>query len=410
MQDRDILRKLAGAVAEAAALPCQKETAQLYRDVNGLELVRPPVLLDELPWNQLEASGELDLACQDPLAREAEQWLRRTLYRWRHCRGDLLLLPYYPLHRCIHIGDMGVQVVEDTLEADKGNNIISHHYSDQLSDFASLAKLHVPSVRVDDALTQRQAEQLGAAFGDLLPVRLVGLDYAGNHTPLDDLSRWRGVEPILTDLIDNPELLHAFMQRYLDIKLELLAKLESMGLVDACGATIHCTPGLAPELPEEQRGGGYTRKDIWGRCTAQIFAVVSPAMHDEFEIEYAKQYLEGFGLSYYGCCEPLHNKIHILRKLPKLRKVSITPWADVRVAAENIGGDYVLSRKPNPAAVAVDQVDEEALRAEILETLQVCRENNTPCEFILKDISSVSHRPQNLDTWERIVMETVRNF
>lgn len=95
-------------------------------------------------------------------------------------------------------------------------------------------------------------------------------------------------------------------------------------------------------------------------------------MHDEFEIEYAKQYLEGFGLSYYGCCEPLHNKIHILRKLPKLRKVSITPWADVRVAAENIGGDYVLSRKPNPAAVAVDQVDEEALRAEILETLQVC--------------------------------------
>ena len=70
----------------------------------------------------------------------------------------------------------------------------------------------------------------------------------------------------------------------------------------------------------------------------------------------------------------------------------------------------MLSRKPNPAAVAVDQVDEEALRAEILETLQVCRENNTPCEFILKDISSVSHRPQNLDTWERIVMETVRNF
>ena len=58
MQDRDILRKLAGAVAEAAALPCQKETAQLYRDVNGLKLVRPPVLLDELPWNQLEASAD----------------------------------------------------------------------------------------------------------------------------------------------------------------------------------------------------------------------------------------------------------------------------------------------------------------------------------------------------------------
>ena len=407
MQDRDILRKLAGAVAEAAALPCQKETAQLYRDVNGLKLVRPPVLLDELPWNQLEASGELDLACQDPLAREAEQWLRRTLYRWRHCRGDLLLLPYYPLHRCIHIGDMGVQVVEDTLEADKGNNIISHHYSDQLSDFASLAKLHVPSVRVDDALTQRQAEQLGAAFGDLLPVRLVGLDYAGNHTPLDDLSRWRGVEPILTDLIDHPELLHAFMQRYLDIKLELLAKLESMGLVDACGATIHCTPGLAPELPEEQRGGGYTRKDIWGRCTAQIFAVVSPAMHDEFEMEYACRFFEGFGLTYYGCCEPLDRKIDIVRKMPNLRKISITPWADPDRAADQIGRDYVFSAKPNPAFLAESSLNEPAVRAEIGRILSACRRNHTSVELTLKDISSVGHHPENLDRWAQIAMDMV---
>ena len=82
----------------------------------------------------------------------------------------------------------------------------------------------------------------------------------------------------------------------------------------------------------------------------------------------------------------------------------------MRRAAEQIGGDYVLSRKPNPASVAVLRLDEEVLRRDILETLSICRETGTPCEFILKDISSVNYNPMNLTRWEQVVMETVRNF
>ena len=99
-----------------------------------------------------------------------------------------------------------------------------------------------------------------------------------------------------------------------------------------------------------------------------------------------------------------------MKKLPNLRKLSITPWADVRKSAERMGKDYVLSRKPNPATVGVPVLNEEALRKDILETLTVCRENGTPCEFVLKDISSVAHNPMNLTRWEQVVMETVRNF
>ena len=164
------------------------------------------------------------------------------------------------------------------------------------------------------------------------------------------------------------------------------------------------------ELPGEIVDGRVTRRNLWGRGTAQMFASVSPAMHDEFEIAYAREFFEGFGLLYYGCCEPLHDKIDIVKKLPNLRKLSITPWADVRKAAQQMGGDYVLSRKPNPAAVAVPRLDEEALRRDILETLKICREYGTPCEFVLKDISSVCYNPENLTRWEQVVMETVKNF
>ena len=75
-----------------------------------------------------------------------------------------------------------------------------------------------------------------------------------------------------------------------------------------------------------------------------------------------------------------------------------------------MGADYVLSRKPNPASVAEPHLDEEELRKDILETLTLCRENNTPCDFVLKDISSVCYNPENLTRWEQVVMETVKNF
>ena len=150
--DRDILRALAGRIAEIAALDVHNETRRLYRAVNNLHMIRPVVLLDELPWNQLNGDGELTLQCEDEFLRSVEQDMRRTLYRWDHCRGDLLVEPFYVLDRVIEIGDMGLTTLEHTRELDGGNNIISHAYIDQLSTMEDLEKLHVPEIRVDDAL------------------------------------------------------------------------------------------------------------------------------------------------------------------------------------------------------------------------------------------------------------------
>ena len=409
-KDREILRELAGRLAEIAALPVQKETEKLYRAVNGLHMIRPVVLLDELPWNQLNAEGELDLKCADEYLRGVEQSMRRTLYKWDHCRGDMLIEPYYDLRREIHVGDMGITIKETTLAADRTNHIVSHAYVDQLSTMESLEMLHVPEITVDDELTQERYALLDGIFGDILPIRVLGITGAGFYMPRDDLAMWRGVEPIYVDLYDDPELLHAFMRKYVDIRKELLRREEEMGLLDAHLPNLHCTPGLVDDLPGEIKDGKVTRANLWGRGTAQMFASVSPRMHDEFEIEYAKEFFDGFGLVYYGCCEPLHEKIDIVKKLPNLRKISITPWADVRRAAEQMGGDFVLSRKPNPASVAVAHLDKEALRRDILETLEICRENGTSCDFVLKDISGVHYNPMNLTRWEQVVMETVRNF
>ena len=45
---------------------------------------------------------------------------------------------------------------------------------------------------------------------------------------------------------------------------------------------------------------------------------------------------------------------------------------------------------------------------EIDKTLDVCRRNHTPCELILKDVSTISYQIERLVEWERMVMEKVK--
>ena len=141
---------------------------------------------------------------------------------------------------------------------------------------------------------------------------------------------------------------------------------------------------------------------------AQIFASVSPAMHQTFELDYATRWYERFGLVYYGCCEPLDTKLHIVRAIPNLRKISMSPWVKVDRGAERIGRDFVFSRKPSPAFLAGDVFHADAVRADLEQTRDACARYNAPVEFILKDISTVRYQPQRLWEWADIAMDVVR--
>ena len=112
----------------------------------------------------------------------------------------------------------------------------------------------------------------------------------------------------------------------------------------------------------------------------------------------------------YGCCEPLHNKIDIIRKIKNVRAISTSPWADVYKTAEAMHGDYLMARKPNPSYVASGYVSVDAVKQEIRETLKACRDNSTNVEFILKDITTVNRRPECLTEWYELVKAEVENF
>ena len=405
--DRDILQVLAHEVAEIAALPVQRETVALWKALNGLQAVRPMALIDEIPWHEMAQDEELVLQTEDETCRELEVTLRQTLYRWRHMRLDMVDEPVIDIPKVIHSSGFGVQTQEKTLAIDSHNDIVSHEYSDQLKDEAAVDRIHAPIVDLDSEATTKLEAKAHEVFDGILEVRMQG--WLPNFELWDDIVYWRGAQTVLFDLIARPEHMHEIASRYTDARLIMLDQLEAKGLLGRDQALIHCTGAWTDELPAPGYDPSRPRaKDLWTHGMAQILLSVSPAMFEEFEIPYATRWYERFGLAYYGCCDPLHERVHIVRRLPNVRKISMSPWVDVEVGAKAIGRDYVFSYKPNPALVARDSWHPEAIERDLHHVVEVCERSGCPLEITLKDISTVRHQPQRLWEFADIVSRVVR--
>lgn len=406
-QDVKILRKLAYEYLVASQDPRNSQNRILHTAVNDKKMIRPVVLINEIPFPELNFDGSLTLQCSDPILRSAEDFLRKKLFQWKYFPADMILPPYLPVEKAMKSTGIGISVEEETLATDQENWIVSHEYHDQLSTEEDLEKLHPPVISYDHEDTMMRYNRIANAIGDILPVRITGHNC---YTSMwDQISSYRGVTNLLIDLAERPEFSHQIVSRLTEFEISRLEQMEELGLFDIDPLEIHCTCALNSDLPGDYDGGKVKRSQIWGRGMAQIFASVSKEMHEEFDIQYMKKVMEPFGLVYYGCCEPLDKKVDIVEKLPHLRKISITPWADIDNAAEVIGNRYVIANKPNPSSVAV-RLDEDALRAEIGRTLNACKRNGCSFDMVLKDISSCGHQLDNLVRWEKTVMEMVRNY
>jgi hypothetical protein len=144
---------------------------------------------------------------------------------------------------------------------------------------------------------------------------------------------------------------------------------------------------------------------MWCLTESQETVGVSPEQFEEFVFRYQLPIQERFGLNCYGCCEPLQSRWHVVKRIPRLRRVSVSPWADQRKMAEALQDDYVYSRKPAPSLLAVPHIDEDAVRADIRETLDITK--GCVVELVMKDNHTLGHNPDNIVRWVRIAREEI---
>jgi len=408
-KDRETLRTLAIQVAEIASLPVQKEKIALWKKLNSLKKVRPLVWITEVPWQEMNVNDELTLSTETDFLQSVEMQLRVALYQWRHIKGDMVYEPkFYSWTEFKKFNDFGMTERTESLQ---GDGLCSRHYIPQIKTMDDILKIHTPDVEVDDIATEQNYEVLCSLFGDILSVEKYGIGCLW-FAPWDMLVTWWGVTELFYDLILKPDLVHAAIDRLVSAWIERQEQCKKLNLLSLSNGNFRIGsggPGFIDELPALGFDGACVRTvDQWGCSTSQIFSEVSPAMHEEFALRYEKKWLNQFGLTYYGCCEPLHNKISLLRTIPNLRKISVSPKADKAKSAEEIGTDYVISLKPNPAVLATNSWDpvkaREILRDELNKT------KGCIVEIVMKDISTVRHQPHRLWEWSEIAMDLAEEF
>lgn len=407
-QEKAILRELAYQFSEIASLPVHQSTISEWTRLNNLKPGRFLVWINEVPWHEFEEIGEISLSCKNRFLRNVEFQFKTSLYMWHNFKFDMVFEPVYRVPVVIYDTGFGISPVQEY--ASKGTGIISRHFIPQIKDMEDISKIKFPEITIDWNLTQQYCDILNEIFGDILKVENYGVGMMW-FAPWDFLVMLTGVEEALLAFSIKPDFAHGLIERFVDACLYRLEQYEKNKLLSPNNGNFRIgSGGLGytddlPQIPFSTKG--VSTKQQWGCATSQIFSEVSPAMHQEFALKYEKRWLERFGLTYYGCCEPLHHKIEILETIKNLRKISISPRADVKIAAKNIQNRYVISYKPNPAVLASETWNRNFVKNELKKMLEIMKENGCIVEIIMKDISTIRHQPERLRQWSQIAMELV---
>jgi hypothetical protein len=404
--EKRVLQELARKVAELAALPIEVEKKRLWTLHNDLHQTRPLVFCDpENGWNEIITQDQI--RCGKPLFRVWEMALRKEIFWAETMQDDRVIEPYFDVP--YHYTDSGYGISEKMFRTDdQGSYVYDSPIRNYETDFP---RLRFPEISVDYERTSQIRDLAEEIFGDILQVRVRG-NWWWTLGMTWDFMKLRGLENLMTDMLLNPRWVHTLMDFLCQSIHRRLDFLESHGLLplNTEGAYVGSGGfGWTTELPANDFDPAKVRTiDMWGFAESQETVDVSPEMYNEFIFPYQKTILERFGLNCYGCCEPLDKRWKYVRNFPRLRRVSVSPWADVERMAEFLRGDYIFSLKPSPVPLAQPIVDEDALRQELRRSLKAARDCRV--ELIMKDNHTLGGNPQNAVRWVRIAREEAMNL
>lgn len=410
--DRNILRGLAKRVAEIAADPIMAERRLLWTEHNSLRSKRPMMLIfPEGAWEELIPKH--NLTCEDDHARAVEMRLRQTIYTFEHFQDDTVVEAEWidsDWWNSSFVRDTGWGVEIERHEQTEARGAFS--FKPVIYDHTDLKKLRHPEGIYDEAGHNRYFEGMQALFGDILEVKKTGVKHISFHM-MKMCTGWLGLENTMVYMMDRPDFIHEVMTFLEEGHQKWLDQLVGMNLLSLNNDNTYQSTGgngYTQELPAPGFDPRRVRTiDMWGSSESQEFQIVSPKMHAEFALAYEKRLLARFGLNGYGCCEDLSQKLDEVFTIPNIRRISISPFADVDACAPKLKGDYIFSWKPHPAHL-VGEFDETMIRSYLRHTLDLARLHGNVLEIVLKDTHTCEHHPERFDRWTQICREEIEKW
>ena len=406
--DRIILRDLAREVREVivANEGYYSPLIKLWKEHNSLKKTRPLILV--FPGDEYwEDFFEKQLETTTEFSRRWERELKILIYRSKYLRDDNPIEPIIKVPVVYENTGWGLPISHIKSSMKRG----AWKYDPSLKDPADLKKMTFPKIIIHEEETKRNYETLTETIGDILTVKTsYGICVPGCSL-LDTFAHLRGLDQLMLDLYDRPRWVHEVLEFLTVGTSEVLDSLEKLGYLELNNGNERIgTGGLGytDELPSKDFNSRKVKlSDLCGWAQTQEFVRVSPKMHEEFALPYQIRLLKKFGLNAYGCCEPLTDRLENVTKIPRLRRINISPWADLEVAVNILQDKYVLAWKPNPTMVAGVTFNADYVRTELKKGIEIAKDSIM--HIVLCGVPHVENEQWRVSRWLEIAYELVEN-
>ncbi len=404
-KDVGILRDLAGQYLDICAKDVQDERRGLWRKHNSFKGSRIPICVRTFAWGEMP---QPEYKCEDPFYRRYERQFHRTIFH-DSLGDDFIFEPWVSVGATCVTPEEGIWGLKTGwIKGDDPRG--AKRIDPPIKEPEDAKGMLVPSHVIDEKKTAEDVSKLQDAIGDVITVDVNRVTAYGEWAAdiSTHLGYLRGVEQIMWDMMDRPEWLHELLGFMRDGILKAHKEAEEAGdwALSQHNNQVLC---YAEELDDPAPdSGGITRDKLWAFFASQETTLVGPDMFDEFIVKYQLPIMEKFGLVAYGCCEDLTTKIDVLKQIPNLRRISITPVMDAGKCAEQIGRDYIISYRPSPTDMVGYGFDEERIRRILREDLTACR--GCCVDICLKDVETVEGDPDRVRRWVEVTREVIEEF
>ncbi len=411
--DVAIIRDLGRQVVALAQSDRYEARRERWRDVNARRRPdRAPVWCWGRPegfWK--EVMPESALGSTDPFCRNVEATLRRHLFK-DTIGDDHVFEPWWAVsavfdHDTPYVwGDLPSRILIG--HTDLGG----FRYDPPIKTEADYERIGVPHFRLNPAKTDAAVERMEALLGDAMAVRLV---YAPPLAPVlgTYLEHLRGMAPLMQDLAFCPELVHRAMAKFAEGVFQAQRAAEATGRLtpnNSCAVNqVHPYFYSDPVNPDAGSGqdGHVGLHGLWTMANSQEFDQVSPAMQDEFLLNYQIPLFQQYGAVQYGCCENLTRKIAGVLRIPNLRTFVCSAWTDLDQVAEACGTRHVIQWRQSAAAVVLTQ-DLGPLREHLEGGMRRLRGHFY--QVALRELETLHGRLDRLHEWTRLAIDAAERY